>query len=133
MYQCSQANIDKTLSALNGNRHVPVADNGQCVRLVQTWCSVPAPAHSWKPGAKVKGNVSLRAGTAIATFIDGKYPNLSHGNHAAIYLSQSVHGIVVLDQWTGKDGLQRGIRKRVIRFSGFGSPSDDGEQFYVIE
>ena len=81
----------------------------------------------------MKGNVSPRAGTAIATFIDGKHPNLSHGNHAAIYLFQSVHGIVVLDQWARKDGLQRGIRKRVIHFSGFGSPSNDGEQFYVIE
>ena len=75
----------------------------------------------------------IRSGTAIATFKDGKYQNLGHGNHAAIYISQNAHGITVIDQWAGGNGLQRGIEKRQIQFKGHGIASDDGDQYYVIE
>jgi hypothetical protein len=73
--------------------------------------------------------MSIQRGTAIATFIDGKYPNQPHGNHAAVYISQDGNAIWVYDQWTGK-----GVHKRPIRFKGgVGYASDDGDAYYVIE
>lgn len=133
MYQCSESDVERVLSAVDKNKHVPVVANGQCVRLIQAWCGAPAPASSWKQGEKVKGATSLRQGTAIATFIDGNYPNHSHGNHAAIYVSQSVRGIVVIDQWAGAKGLERGINTREILFRGHGVASNDGDTYYVVE
>lgn len=44
------------------------------------------------------GNKSLSPGTAIATFVNGRYPNRPHGNHAAFYLGQDAGGIYVVDQ-----------------------------------
>jgi hypothetical protein len=53
----------------------------------------------WVSGAKVLGNTEIKRGTAIATFIDGKYKSLDHGNHVAIYLSHTSNSIKVVDQW----------------------------------
>ena len=103
--------------------------DGECVALVQEAAGAPNTA-SWKKGAVVRGNSGLRKGTAIATFdAHGKYTNLSTGNHAAIYLSQDLQGIWVYDQWRS----QGAVRRRLIRFrGGAGSPSNDGDAFFVI-
>src|SRR5688572_12282694 len=78
-----------------------VVDNGQCVRFVQICASVPHTS-SWKAGAKVRGDINLPRGTAIATFdANGRYPNNASGNHAAIYDGQDDGGIWVWDQWKG--------------------------------
>ena len=75
-------------------------------------------------GAKVKGNQSIRPGTAIATFNShGLYANNSTGNHAAIYIGQDAYGIWVYDQWV----RQGSVQKRRIPFRGGGSPSNDGD------
>lgn len=104
---------------------------GQCVALVQTLTKAPRTA-DWKQGIRVKGNGDQIAPyTCIATFEDGKYPNRSHGNHAAIYLSQDATGIEVYDQWKGHP-----ISKRTIPFGPNEStedPSNNGNCFYVIE
>ena len=69
-------------------------------------------------------------GTAIATFVNGKYPNQPTGNHAAIYVSQDGGGLWVYDQWAAQ-GM---VKKRYIRFKGgVGSASNDGDAFSVIE
>ena len=46
----------------------------------------------------------IATGTAIATFINGIYPSLPHGNHAAIFVSAAADGssVVVFDQWAGQ-------------------------------
>ena len=49
---------------------------------------------------KVKGNVAIAEGTAIVTFVGGKYPNKSSGNNAAYYVSQDATGINIMDQWS---------------------------------
>jgi hypothetical protein len=79
----------------------------------------------------VKGDLTIQKGTAIATFdATGKYPNKSTGNHAAIYISQDVVGILVYDQWVA----QGAVKERRIRFkNGVGSPSNDGDAFSVID
>jgi hypothetical protein len=66
-------------------------------------------------------------GTAIATFVDGRYPNNSTSQHAAIYLGQDETGIQVLDQWRGKAG---GVTSRTIYWTGH---VNRGDAFSMIE
>lgn len=106
---------------------------GHCVPLVQQYARAPHTSQ-WKQGATVKGMTGLAKGTAIATFVDGKYPNNVSGNHAALFVSQDVTGITVVDQYRGSGG----IRKRVLRFKGkigdrFIDPSNNGDAFSVID
>ena len=107
-----------------------VVGDGNCVAFVKEAAKAPE-TRKWKQGASVKGDVTLKAGTAIATFNEkGEYPNKAHGNHAAIYLNQDLSGLVVLDQWQ----LKGAVSQRLIAFrGGKGSPSDDGDAFSVIE
>jgi hypothetical protein len=106
---------------------------GHCVPLVQQYAQAPLTG-MWKEGKTVKGLFGLAKGTAIATFVGGKYPNNASGNHAALFVSQDASGITVVDQYRGSGG----IRKRVLRFKGkigtrFVDPSNNGDAFSVIE
>ena len=103
--------------------------SGECVALVQHWTAAPNTS-LWTQGMKVQGNDHLISkGTAIATFVDGKYPNHAHGNHAAFYMGQDATGIQVVDQWHGQVS-----HRRTIRFDGHHtSLSNDGNAYYVIE
>jgi hypothetical protein len=104
-----------------------VVGSGQCVAFVQVSSGAPRTAE-WKQGVSVKAS-DLPTGTAIATFLDGVYPNHSTGNHAAIYASQDESGIQVWDQWLGQP-----VHARTIRFKGGTAPdSNDGDTFSVIE
>jgi|CXWL01.1.fsa_nt_gi hypothetical protein len=104
--------------------------NGQCVVFVQHCTNAPNTA-LWKKGKKVRGDLLLVNGTAIATFDEnGKYPNKPTGNHAAIYVGQDTVGIWVFDQWV----RQGAVKKRRIRFKGgVGDPVDDGDAYFVID
>ena len=105
---------------------------GHCVDFVKAAAGVPRTA-AWQEGAAVSGNPQIARGTAIATFeADGSYTSES-GNHAAIYLYQDDRGIWVYDQWRGQP-----VHKRLIRFEGgsgskWGSKSNNGRRFAVIE
>ena len=109
-----------------------VVGAGYCVDFVKAAAGVPRTA-AWQEGAAVRGNPHIAPGTAIATFdSDGTYTSES-GNHAAIYLYQDDRGIWVYDQWRGQP-----VHKRLIRFEGgsgikWGSKSNDGRRFAVIE
>lgn len=109
-----------------------VVGAGHCVDFVKASAGVPRTA-AWQEGAEVRGNPHIARGTAIATFeSDGSYTSVS-GNHAAIYLYQDDRGIWVYDQWQGQP-----VQKRLIRFEGgsgskWGSKSNDGMRFAVIE
>lgn len=102
--------------------------SGHCVAFVQKAANAPLTA-AWKEGIKVKG-ATLQAGTAIATFQDGKYQNRTNGDsHAAIYISQNEIGIRVWDQWKGHN-----VSQRTIRFKGGkGTPNNDGDAYSVID
>ncbi|WP_434623590.1 BPSL0067 family protein [Azospirillum sp. B2RO_4] len=82
--------------------------SGQCVALVQKATGAP-PTSQWIKGPDVWGNATIPVGTAIATFINGKYPSMSSGNHAAIYMGQDKDGIHVIDQWLGHKPSKRTI------------------------
>jgi len=103
------------------------AGTGQCVDLVKIACELGATS-TWREGERVRGNTTIRSGTAIATFSNGTYANQPTGNHAAIYLRQDNEGIVVVDQWSGQVAQERRIRFK----RGIGSPSNDGDAFSII-
>lgn len=104
-----------------------VVGDGQCVAFVKKTSGAPQTS-LWKEGEKVRG-AQIDTGTAIATFINGEYPSLATGNHAAIYVEQNADGLVVWDQWTAQP-----VHKRTINFrGGVGKLSNDGDAFSVIE
>ncbi|MFT3771266.1 MAG: BPSL0067 family protein [Minicystis sp.] len=109
--------------------------NGQCAVFVEMVTGAPR-VHSWRRGLKVLGNGHLiTPGTAIATFNShGVYPNMNHGNHAALFVSENGHSITVIDQYHGTHSHHPGIS----RYSHQGHGDDhhmtgDPEYYYVIE
>jgi len=109
-----------------------VVGTGQCVAFVQQASGAPQTVQ-WRQGKKVKGDLTIAKGTAIATFsAQGKYTNSLDGtSHAAIYVSQDNLGIQVWDQWKGQP-----VHQRTIRFQGGAAgvkPVNDGDAFYVVD
>ena len=111
--------------------------NGACVALVRHYADVPNHA-IWKAGKPVLGDALPAKGTAIATFVNGVYPNHATGNHAAFYLKQGLKGFWVMDQWVG--AKKPTISSRFIRSNpgkrkdGSYSPaSDNANAYFVIE
>lgn len=109
-----------------------VVETGECVALVERACNTPRTPQ-WRQGSKVKAQLSLAPGTAIATFDpNGTYGNHTDGrSHAAIYMGQDAGGLWVWDQWAGQPA-----HMRTIRFQA-GAPgvkqANDGDVFYVVE
>lgn len=88
-----------------------------CVALVQYYADLPNHS-AWKAGERVLDNPNIRLGTAIATFVDGRYPNKSTGQHAAFFLRHGPKGdgFWVMDQWKDKPGQRiRPVESRYIR------------------
>jgi hypothetical protein len=104
----------------------------ECVTLVKAAIIGMPHASQWKQGQKVKGNTDIKKGTAIATFFDGVYPSHRHGNHAALYISQDIQGIWVIDQFKSSDPHFQKINRRRLTF---GNPktSNNGDLFSIIE
>lgn len=112
-----------------------LVSTGSCASLVQHYTRV-GKTSNWKEGEAVRDNTTIKKGTAIATFVDGVYPNHAHGNHAALYVSQDATGIKVVDQWEGEPGPHF----RVLSFkgksadgAGWEDPSNNGDAFSIIE
>ena len=98
---------------------------GECVALVEAWAHTPR-AVNWHQGESVLENASrIPRGTAIATFVDGHYPN--EDKHAAIFLHATPDGIRVIDQWHGQAS-----HERTIHFNSHGRQNDP-KAYYVIE
>jgi hypothetical protein len=121
--------------AYKGRAFANAKGNTECVEFIKQAMSAPVSA-LWTEGIKVqklKANEAdpVQRGTAIATFVQGKYPQTgSTGMHAAIYLGQNADGIIVLDQWRA----QGRVLQRTIRWTPTSSGlSNDGSAFSVIE
>lgn len=114
----------------------PKVGDFQCVALVRHFTNAP-PALAWREGERVLGNRNIPEGTAIATFVNGRWPGKPHGNHAAFYLGQVSDGIYVIDQWTtsGSPYIQmRFIRVKKRNADGtYLTPSDNAAAFSVIK
>jgi hypothetical protein len=105
-----------------------VVGNGQCVTLVKKLTGAPASS-LWQEGDKI-GDIfhagkSIPRGTAIATFVCGKYPNYFDGNHAAIFIRHVPNGIEVFDQWSGTKPGKRTIRFGMPKKSGRGRMAEN--------
>lgn len=109
----------------------------QCVALLQYYAKLPQTA-MWKEGKTVFGTMTLAKGTAIATFVDGRYKSLPTANHAAFYISQDAGGVWIMDQWSN-DKTKPKVSKRYIRKKGkfqngqYVDPSNNAEAFAVID
>jgi len=117
----------------------PLVSNKQCAGLVEHYTRVGVHTR-WKEGDRVRGKMDIQKGTAIATFVNGKYQNARHGNHAALYVSQDHGGIYMMDQWD-HDPNKLTISKRYVRFmnlpkradGSWPDASNNGDAFYIIE
>lgn len=109
----------------------------QCVALVKHYGKAPVTS-LWKAGDSVMGNLRIAKGTAIATFVDGKYESNATGNHAGFYISQDASGLWIMDQWADNNKKPK-ISKRYLRRQGrlpsgrFKNPSNNADAYSVIE
>lgn len=113
-----------------------------CVALVRFYANAPDHRH-WQAGQRVIDNQNIPPGTAIATFVGGRYPNKAQGNHAALFMRYAGpgQGFWVMDQWKDKPGSKpRPVMARLIRPNNtknadgsWWNASDNANAFYVIE
>ena len=111
--------------------------DGECVTLIKEFTNAGWTG-KWRQGEAVVGNRSIREGTAIANFVNGKWPGKAHGNHAAFYLSQVSDGIYVIDQWKN-NATKPLISRRFLRRLGkdkngnFVRPTENADAYSVTE
>jgi len=98
--------------------------DGECVDLIKHCTGAPL-TRFWKPGDFVFGS-NIEPGTAIATFKNGKYPNIT-GYHAAIYSHQDENGIYAWDQWKGMN-----VHLRYIKANRKNKPGNNALKYQVI-
>ena len=105
-----------------------VVGSGQCVEFARASTGAPHSS-AWRRGAPVY-RCDHESGTLIATFdADGRYANATDGSsHAAILLSSTPAGLVVMDQWSGQPVHTRTIRPK----GGRGPASNDADAYYVV-
>ncbi len=105
------------------------------MEFIKQTLHAPATPH-WREGPRVQRLASgaadpLEQGTAIATFVNGRYPQHgSTGMHAAIYMGQNSEGLQVLDQWKAQGQVLPRTIPGKPRRPGL---SNDGNAFSVIE
>lgn len=81
-----------------------VGESKECVALVKHLAPELGRAADWQEGPKIKGmnDPPLEPGTPVATFENGRYKNLSAGNHAGVFLGYGERegrvGFWLLDQ-----------------------------------
>lgn len=130
-------------------------DGGECARLVQHYIRHIGHTSTWRPGERVidvlAAGRKIEPGTAIATFVDGRYPNHGH-RHAAFFEREvnsctynpqlkrcSVMGIMMTDQWNAQAGSpypKATISTRYVQPHGKNNGyalSDNADMFYIIE
>lgn len=114
----------------------PLIGTGDCVELIKQLVPglIGHSAHlEWRAGKRVLDTEDLPVGTAIATFVNGRYPNNNTGQHAAIFLGyDGKTAIWVMDQWKN-DIYKPRVSARLIYAGRPGSMSNSAEYFYVIE
>ena len=113
----------------------PITGETECVAFLQANIAGIGPTTGWIEGDKIKklidGEAGAKAGTAIATFVSGKYPGPGKKKHAAVYLGQNSDGIQVLDQWASQGKvLPRTIRWKVTAAT---TIQNDGNKYSIIE
>jgi hypothetical protein len=103
------------------------AGSKECVAAVKALAGAPA-TFAWRRGERVKGNLLVMPGTAIATFPLTRNTHFGFKGHAAILIRHTAAGFEVYDQWNGTP-----LHRREITSSCAGYVSNDAEAFYVVE
>ncbi|MFM0139441.1 BPSL0067 family protein [Caballeronia grimmiae] len=108
-----------------------------CVDLVKHYAHTPATA-SWRAGARVLDTATILPGTAIATFVEGRYRSHAHGNHAALFLRREGDCIWVMDQWQNDSNKpfvssRKICPKGTLRSGRYEDPSNNADAFAIIE
>lgn len=138
--------------SLNGK---PKVADGECARLVQHYLAGVGLTSRWRAGENVMEVLAsgrqIAPGTAIATFVNGRYPSQGQ-RHAAFFLGANTscaHGpkdqrckilsIRMMDQWNANPGSRTAkdkISSRDVRIYGKDAAwpiSDNASMFYIIE
>lgn len=133
----------------------PKVDGGECARLVQHYLWHIGHTSMWRPGENVidvlASGRQIEQGTAIATFVNGRYPDHGH-RHAALFLWPTtscthdaktnrckIMSIRMMDQWNphvGSHYPKDKISSRDVRIYGKNAAyplSDNASAFYIIE
>jgi hypothetical protein len=114
----------------------PLVGKGECVELIKQMVPglIGHSTEDWRPGAHVLDTENLPVGTAIATFVNGRFPRRNTGQHAALFLGYAGKAALwVMDQWA-HDENRRKVWARVIHHGRPGdTQSNSAEAFYVIE
>jgi hypothetical protein len=126
------------VDALQDTAHV---SGGDCVALIKALTPgiTGLPTGFWRAGVQVIEARTLTRGTAIATFVNGRYPqNGDTGKHAAYFLAHAGSGIRVMDQWKNDPSKPRVLKRHISRRgkNKDGTDKDPGnnaEAFFVIE
>lgn len=112
--------------------NTPKVGDGDCVALVRFYAGLPAH-WQWRPGERVLDNPNIRPGTAIATFVNGHYPNNATGQHAAFFLRHDGpgQGFWVMDQWKDKPDKQvRPVKSHLLKSYKY-KQNPDGTWWYA--
>lgn len=133
----------------------PKVGGGECARLVQHLLPWVGHTSLWRPGENVVDVLAsgrqIPEGTAIATFVNGRYPTSGH-RHAALYLGAvtgctadprtrrcTLLAVSMMDQWNSRPGAavrKKTISSRPVQPYGKNAPwplSDNASVFYIIE
>lgn len=125
-----------TYLEVDGLQDQPLVGSHQCVALVQYYAGAPVTL-AWRQGEAVIGSRTLTKGTAIATFVNGRYPNNGTGNHAAFFVKLGTNGFWIMDQW--KSDKKTTISLRFLPCQGktkrgvYLFASNNADAFSVIE
>jgi len=100
-----------TYGAAPGYYYPPGTPSGlqqECVSFTKTFSGAPCTA-CWQAGRSVAGN-NIPSGTAIATFVNGRYPLGNVAKNSGIYLYPGPDGsIIIIDQWPGHPAQARQV------------------------
>jgi hypothetical protein len=127
--------LDFVYENVDNLKDKPVFGNGNCPLLIQNVLPNIGQAKTWKEGPQVVANHTIRKGTAIATFVNGVYPNTNTGNHVAFFVEHSPHGgIVIIEQFSGLTHIQRRTLRRKGQFDNgnYVDPSNNADAFSII-
>lgn len=133
---------------------------GECARLVQHYLPQIGHTTMWVPGERLldvlESGRKIEKGTAVATFVKGRYPTHGH-RHTAFYEGEiksctynpslargcSVMAVILMDQWNSQPGTRnpkvkvtrRRVERRGKMYSDGDFPyiSDNAEALYIIE
>ena len=82
-------------------------DRDECVALTKFFSRAPCTS-CWRKGVPVMGS-NIAPGTAVATFVNGRYPQTDVPKNSGIFVKHIPNGFTIIDQWEGNFGRTRDL------------------------